>query len=86
LLLNNGGGISHLFQGPDRGAAKLEYDHLPLLSAVSNKKAGAFAPACRVVGLLLRTLRYSIHPTGVRIIIIPVIEIMVPSVVVVVAI
>jgi hypothetical protein len=83
LLLDNGGGISHLFRCPDRGAAKLEYDHLPLLSAVSNKKAGAFAPACRVVGLLLRTLRYSIHPTGVRIIIIPVIEIMVPSVVVV---
>jgi hypothetical protein len=59
---------------------------LPLLSAEANKKAGAFAPACRVVGLLLRLLRYSIHPTGVLVIIIPVIEIMAPVVVVMVAI
>jgi hypothetical protein len=35
---------------------------------------------------LLRLLRYSIHPTGVRVIIIPVIEMMVPVVVVMVAI
>jgi hypothetical protein len=35
--------------------------------------------------LLLRLLRYSIHPTGVLVIIIPVIEIMVPVVVVMVA-